>query len=226
MDDENKADLIVRTADIVRAFIAHNSVPVEAIPDLIGSVHRALAALDKPAEDPAPVGAVSVRKSLASREHILSMIDGKPYARLKRHIGIHGMTPAQYRERYKLPADYPMVAPAYSERRSATARAIWLGRKPDPVRPAKADADTPAGGVKPAKAASAPRTAKAAAAAPTETAKPAKAMSTSKTAKAPAKAAPAAAAGKAKPAKAAAADKTAKTPAKAAAKPRARKAPA
>jgi len=71
--------------------------------------------------------AVTVRKSLASRDKIISMIDGKPYATLKRHIGSHGLTPAQYRERFGLKADYPMVAPAYAERRRALAKKIGLG---------------------------------------------------------------------------------------------------
>src|SRR6185369_9006468 len=72
--------------------------------------------------------AVTVRKSLASREHILSLIDGKPYLTLKRHLGGHGLTPAQYRERYNLKPDYPMVAPAYAEKRRAIAKTIGLGR--------------------------------------------------------------------------------------------------
>src|SRR5690348_12249716 len=109
MDDETKADRIVRTAEIVAAFVANNSVTVAAIPDLIASVHGVLASLGQPVEA-APVAdyspAVSVRKSLASRDHILSMIDGKPYSTLKRHLGGHGLTPAQYRARFNLPADY------------------------------------------------------------------------------------------------------------------------
>jgi predicted transcriptional regulator len=74
--------------------------------------------------------AVTARKSLASPDHIISMIDGRPYRTLKRHLSGHGLTPEQYRERYKLKADYPMVAPGYSEQRSAMAKKIGLGRKP------------------------------------------------------------------------------------------------
>jgi hypothetical protein len=73
--------------------------------------------------------AVSVRKSLANREHIISMIDGKPYKTLRRHLGTHGLTPDQYRERYGLKPDYPMVAEAYSETRRAMAKKIGLGTK-------------------------------------------------------------------------------------------------
>lgn len=72
---------------------------------------------------------VSVRKSLASRDHIISMIDGKPYRTLRRHLTTHGLTPDDYRQRYGLKPDYPMVAPSYSESRSAMAKTIGLGRK-------------------------------------------------------------------------------------------------
>ncbi|MGK4495599.1 MucR family transcriptional regulator, partial [Klebsiella pneumoniae] len=71
-----------------------------------------------------------VRKSLASKDHIISMIDGKPYKTLRRHLATHGMTPAEYRERYGLKPDYPMVAETYSESRRAMAKKIGLGRKP------------------------------------------------------------------------------------------------
>jgi predicted transcriptional regulator len=77
-----------------------------------------------------PEPAVTVRKSLASKDHIISLIDGKPYTTLKRHLGAHGLTPAQYRERYGLKSDYPMVAPAYAEKRRELAKKIGLGRKP------------------------------------------------------------------------------------------------
>lgn len=72
---------------------------------------------------------VSARKSLASSDHIMSMIDGKKYRSLKRHLTSSGLTPAQYRERYKLKAGYPIDAPAYSEARRAMAKTIRLGRK-------------------------------------------------------------------------------------------------
>jgi predicted transcriptional regulator len=86
---------------------------------------------EQPEEQPATEyqPAVTVRKSLASPDHIISMIDGKPYRSLKRHLGRHGLTPDQYRQRYGLKADYPMVAPAYSEQRRAMAHKIGLGAK-------------------------------------------------------------------------------------------------
>lgn len=73
--------------------------------------------------------AVSPRKSLASPDHIISMIDGKPYRALRRHLTSHGLTPEQYRQRYNLKPDYPIVAPTYSENRRAMAHKIGLGRK-------------------------------------------------------------------------------------------------
>jgi predicted transcriptional regulator len=86
--------------------------------------------------------AVTVRKSLSSPDHIISLIDGKPYKSLRRHLSKHGLTPEQYRERYNLKADYPMVAPAYSDSRRVMAKKIGLGSK---RRKAKAFAE-PAGG--------------------------------------------------------------------------------
>ena len=74
--------------------------------------------------------AVSVRKSLASKDHIISLIDGKPYKTLRRHLSTHGLTAEQYRERYNLKADYPMVAESYSLVRREMAKKIGLGRKP------------------------------------------------------------------------------------------------
>jgi predicted transcriptional regulator len=82
--------------------------------------------------------AVTVRKSLASQDHILSMIDGKPYRTLTRHLSSNGLTPEDYRARYGLKADYPMTAPSYSEARRAMAKKIGLGRKPGQKVAAKA----------------------------------------------------------------------------------------
>jgi len=79
---------------------------------------------------------VTARKSLANPDHIISMIDGKPYRMLRRHLTTHGLTPDEYRKRYHLPADYPMVAPNYAAQRSALAVKIGLGRKPKAVEAA------------------------------------------------------------------------------------------
>lgn len=145
MVDDNQPDLISVTADIVSAFVANNSVSGSDLSSLISETHGALAGLGKaPAETSAEAEfkpAVSVRKSLARRDSIISMIDGKPYRTLKRHLSRHGLTPAQYRERYGLAKDYPMVAPDVSEARRAMAVKIGLGQK---GRTAKAAASAPA----------------------------------------------------------------------------------
>ena len=80
--------------------------------------------------------ATTPRRSLASPEHIISLIDGKPYKSLRRHLTGHGLTPDEYRQRYGLKGDYPMVAPAYAELRRALAKKIGLGRKPGSEGPA------------------------------------------------------------------------------------------
>lgn len=126
-------NLLAITAELVGAFLEHNECTSFELPALIRATYDSLAELGaEPEETPVPavVGAVSIRKSLASPDHILSMIDGKPYRTLKRHLGTHGMTPATYRDRYMLSPDYPMVAPGYAAERSAMAKRIGLGRKP------------------------------------------------------------------------------------------------
>jgi len=106
------------------------------VPAFLRSVHNTVTQLDEPTsqdeeEQPAQdyTPAVSVRKSLASKDHIVSMIDGKPYKTLRRHLTTNGLTPDEYRARYNLKADYPMVAEAYSEARRTMAKSIGLGRK-------------------------------------------------------------------------------------------------
>jgi len=125
-------DLIALTVDVVANFVTHNAIEPGELPAFIASTHAAIAAIaagDPPVSQPATLRepAVSVRKSLASREHILSLIDGKPYRSLKRHLRAHGLTPQQYREQFGLRPDYPMVAPAYSEARRAIAERFGLG---------------------------------------------------------------------------------------------------
>ncbi len=134
MPGDSSIDLLALTSHLVRAYLNHNNLPAGDLPPLIHSTFESLAQLgvQTPTSLPAEsfVGAVSVRKSLASPDHIISMIDGKPYRTLKRHVGTYGLTPDQYRDKYKLAADYPMVAPAYAAERSAMAKRIGLGRKP------------------------------------------------------------------------------------------------
>ncbi|MGH6781860.1 MAG: MucR family transcriptional regulator [Sphingomonadaceae bacterium] len=134
-NDFNRA-LVEITADIVSAHVSNNVVSNTDVPHLIQTVHEALSKLSNgtaatPAAEAAekPTAAIGIRKSTANPEFILSMIDGKPYKSLKRHIGRHGYTPESYRDAFGLPANYPLVAPAYSEHRRAVAKQFGLGRK-------------------------------------------------------------------------------------------------
>ena len=123
--------LITLTSDIVAAHVANNSVAVSDVANLITSVHSALAGLNAPAEPvmEKPKGAVSIRASVKP-DHLISMIDGRPYKMLKRHLSLNGYTPASYKKAFDLPADYPMTAASYSAQRKALAVKIGLGRKP------------------------------------------------------------------------------------------------
>jgi predicted transcriptional regulator len=109
----------------------------DEVPAFLQSMHAAVEKLGGSfAETPtaetavAYTPAVTARKSLASKDHIISLIDGKPYRTLRRHLATNGLTPEEYRARYNLKADYPMVAESYSEARRAMAKTIGLGRKP------------------------------------------------------------------------------------------------
>ncbi len=131
---EENTRLMSLTADIVSAHVSNNAVSVSDLGDTIAQVHAALAKLAAPVEPPAPEkpkGMVSVRASIKP-DHIISMIDGKPYKMLRRHISLHGYTPESYREAFGLPRDYPIVAANYAEQRRALAKKIGLGRKPGP----------------------------------------------------------------------------------------------
>lgn len=148
MADNEEPDFTSLTVDLLSAYFASNSVESEQLASLIQTTHSALKGLGESdsttVAGPQHVAAVSVRKSLSSPDHILSMIDGKPYKTLKRHLGTHGLSPEQYRERYNLPRDYPLVAKSYSEHRRKVAEQLGLGRK---LRAKKAEApasDVPA----------------------------------------------------------------------------------
>ncbi len=127
---------ITLTADIVAAHVSNNSVSVSDIPALIQNVHHALAGLSggATAEAIKAEPAVSIRSSIKP-DYIICLDDGKKLKMLKRHIMTHyGLTPDQYRARWGLPADYPMVAPNYAETRRTLAKAIGLGRKPGKLK--------------------------------------------------------------------------------------------
>ena len=128
--------LITLTSDIVAAHVSNNSVAVGDLPALITNVYGALAGLGQPlqVEEPAPEPAVSIRASVKP-DHIVCLEDGKKLKMLKRHLMTHyNMTPEDYRARWNLPADYPMVAPNYAEKRRDLAKKIGLGRKPGQKR--------------------------------------------------------------------------------------------
>ena len=133
MTTDPTTDLTALTAEIAASYVSHNRVATSEIAGLIQSVHEALSGLGsasaQPAAEPTYSRASTVRKSLADPNHIISMIDGKPYTMLTRHLRTHGLTPDQYRQRYGLPSDYPMTASAYSDKRRALAKALGLGRR-------------------------------------------------------------------------------------------------
>ena len=128
-DSVTQDSLVALTADIVAAHVSNNSVAVEDLPQLIQNVHGALIGLDRSevAAAPKPEPAVSVRASIKP-DFIVCLEDGKKLKMLKRHLMTHyNMTPEQYRQKWSLPADYPMVAPNYAEQRRDLAKKIGLG---------------------------------------------------------------------------------------------------
>ena len=137
--------LITLTSDIVAAHVSNNSVAVDDVPALISNVYSALSGLGEPVEveEERPDPAVSVRSSV-KKDHIVCLDCGKKMKMLKRHLSTeHDMSPEDYRQRWDLPSDYPMVAPAYAETRRDLAHKIGLGRKPGQKRGRKKTA-TPA----------------------------------------------------------------------------------
>ncbi|MDE2403982.1 MAG: MucR family transcriptional regulator [Sphingomonadales bacterium] len=138
--DSNET-LITLTSDIVAAHVSNNSVGVEDLPILISNVYGALAGLGQPepvAAEAPPKPAVSLRSSVKS-DHLVCLDCGMELKMLKRHLMTHhGMTPEQYRARWNLGSDYPLVAPNYAEKRRDLAKKIGLGRKPGARRGRKA----------------------------------------------------------------------------------------
>lgn len=136
-EDTVSHDPIELATELTIAWLANPNTNAlsDDVPAFLQKMHRALISLTAaPAEEPAPVPeytpAVTVRRSLSSKDHIISLIDGKPYRTLRRHLTGHGLAPEQYRERYRLKADYPIVAESYSQVRRDMAERIGLGRKP------------------------------------------------------------------------------------------------
>lgn len=129
----DNAELTSLTAELAAAFLSNNTVAISDIPAVISSIRNALTGLSVPPaivveEKSAPVPAVAVKKSITPGA-IISLIDGKPYVSLKRHISANGYTPASYREAFGLKDDYPMVAAEYSAKRRQVALDRGLGKR-------------------------------------------------------------------------------------------------
>jgi len=127
----DNGDLLALTTEIVSAYVGNNSVALGDLPHLIQEVHRTLSSVGAaPAAPERPQPAVAVRKSVTP-DYIICLEDGKKLKMLKRHLKTaYNMTPEEYRERWGLAADYPMVAPNYAQHRSSLAKKIGLGTKP------------------------------------------------------------------------------------------------
>ena len=135
MESQNNEDqtiLMELTSEVVCAYVSNNPIAASDLGSLIKDVNSALASVSGSAEAPAAEKqkpAVSIRKSLG-HDYLICLEDGKPFKSLKRHLKTHyDLTPDQYRDKWGLPSDYPMVAPAYAEERSRLAREMGLGRK-------------------------------------------------------------------------------------------------
>jgi predicted transcriptional regulator len=132
MTDNTEINLTPLTADIVAAYVAHNALGADKLAELIGSVHAALSKASTQAVEPEKVElipAVSVKKSV-TQDYLICLEDGKKFKSLKRHLKTHyDLSPEEYREKWGLPRDYPMVAPAYAAARSNLAKSMGLGQR-------------------------------------------------------------------------------------------------
>ena len=128
-ENTQETELLEFTTKIVAAHVANNPIAATDVPGLIVTVHQTLATLGPEEPAPKPEPAVSIKQSI-KLEYIVCLEDGKKFKMLKRHLKTaFNMTPAEYRERWGLPRDYPMVAPNYAKQRSELAKNIGLGRK-------------------------------------------------------------------------------------------------
>lgn len=130
--------IVELTADLVAAYVSNNPVPPAELPGLIAQIYASIsslstptAALEEPLKPHMPI------KKTITPEYLISLEDGKQYRTLKRHLAVAGLTPEEYRAKWSLPADYPMVASAYAAKRSELAKKLGLGRKPAAALPAK-----------------------------------------------------------------------------------------
>lgn len=166
MSEETSTSPVELATEITIAWLnnPNNRAVAEDVPGFLRTIYSTVTELAQGATAAAPadsaaqayVPAVSVRRSLGSKDHILSLIDGKPYKTLTRHLSTHGLTPETYRRRYNLRPDYPMVAETYAAHRRELAKRIGLGRRPA-AKPVEDGSEAPA-----PKAARKPRARKAA----------------------------------------------------------------
>ena len=133
--DMQSAVFIELTAEIVGAYVANNSVQMGNLSELIASVHAAVADLHRAPDPEAPAKAPAVNpKKSVFPDYIICLEDGKRFKSMKRHLGLLGMTPDEYRAKWGLPRDYPVVAPNYAVARSELAKSMGLGRKPGKLK--------------------------------------------------------------------------------------------
>jgi len=125
------SDFLSLTTKLVSAYVSKNPIPTSALSEMIAQVHQSLKTLSGPKKEPQMplVPAVPVKKSVTP-DYIISLEDGRKFKSMKRYLGLLGMTPDQYRQKWNLPRDYPMVAPNYAVRRSELAKSMGLGKKP------------------------------------------------------------------------------------------------
>ncbi len=129
MDADNRT-LLFLTADLAKSYLANNQVSSNQLPDLINELHQTLTNLDGTKEERNREPAVSIRRSV-KKDRIICLECGNGYKTLKRHLrSTHGLTVDAYRERWRLPINYPVVAPVYAEQRSKLAKKIGLGKRP------------------------------------------------------------------------------------------------
>ena len=128
--DEQRRELLQHTSTIVAAHVANDPIAAAELPSVIVTVHQALATLGPEEPAPKPTPAVPIKQSITP-DYIICLEDGTEHKMLKRHLKTaHSMSPDEYRERWGLPRDYPLVSPNYAKQRSALAKKIGLGRKP------------------------------------------------------------------------------------------------
>lgn len=130
LSPSSSPETVELTTEIVSAYVGNNSVHVADLPSVIAAVHAALRNLGQPKEEPREklTPLIPIKKTITP-DHLISLEDGKRYKSLKRHLSGRGLTPDQYREKWGLPRDYPMVAPSYAAKRSELARAAGLGQQ-------------------------------------------------------------------------------------------------